>query len=211
MDLSPEHLDRHPFRIRRRGYDIMQVRKLLREIGEELRARQSLRDQLGEDADPRALAEREAAEIVARAEARADRILADASGTPPPVDLEAETLLEDARAQAARIVEDAEAAARERSRVVLADAQVRLDRLIDRERDLTAKLRVTEQRLRELSGGEITAGGRDLGGMESHRAEVIELTPASRSELERESAVDDSFAEFMKSTLRQELDVGRPV
>ena len=65
MDLSPEHLDRHPFRIRKRGYDIMQVRKLLREIGEELRARQRVREGLAEEDDPRLAAERESIEIVA--------------------------------------------------------------------------------------------------------------------------------------------------
>lgn len=202
MDLSPEHLDRHPFRIRKRGYDIMQVRKLLREIGEELRARQRVRDDLAVDASPRATAEREAEEILARAERRADAIVTEAQNPAAgPGGSGSEEILAEAREEAARIVEQAEATARERSAVVLAEAQLKLDRLIDRERDVAARLRLSEQRLRELSAGEIVAGGRDLRratSSPSAASDVVELDESGRPS-------DDSFADFVKAAVREEI------
>lgn len=206
MDLSPEHLDRHPFRIRKRGYDIMQVRKLLREIGEEMRTRQRVREGLHDEADPLERAERESQEIVARAEARADEILADArmhSQGPGVAGLSPEELIARARAEAEHIIDEAEESARDRSGAVIAEAQIRLDRLIDRERDVAARLRVTEQRVRELSGEEITAGGRDLKHSlpaESSDADVIELNAID------DGTAADSLASFMKAAVRLEIE-----
>lgn len=205
MDLSPESLDRHPFRIRKRGYDIMQVRKLLHEIGEELRARHRVSEDLADDSDPRATAEHEAREILARAERRAEAIVADAqnraSGSAIPGS-RVEEMLAEAQQEAARIVDEAEVTARERSATVLAEAQLKLDRLIDRERDVAARLRLSEQRLRELSGGEIVAGGRDLRSASQPSDatdDVIDLDEPGRRR------GDDSFADFVKAAVREEI------
>ncbi|NNK91322.1 MAG: hypothetical protein HKO87_02715 [Acidimicrobiia bacterium] len=205
MDLNPESLDRHPFRIRKRGYDIMQVRKLLREVGEEMRARQRARDGLAADSDPRARAEREAEEVLARAEARADEIVIQSRQRSSRTALAGslpEQIVEDARIEAARLIDEAEATARERSTAVLAEAQIRLDRLIDRERDVVARLRLAEQRLRELSADEIVAGGRDL---RSSRPE-----PRSDDGVIEFGAVEvgsgDSLAAFMKAAVRDEIE-----
>jgi len=146
VDLSPESLDRHPFRIRKRGYDIMQVRKLLREIGDEMRARQRVREALGEESDPRARAEQEAEEILTRAEVRADELVTEARSSSFGLAMAGslpEEILAEAREEARRIVDEAEATALERSSAVLAEAQLRLDRLIDRERDVAARLRLS--------------------------------------------------------------------
>lgn len=208
MDLSPEHLDRHPFRIRRRGYDIMQVRKLLREIGEEMRARQRVRDELPEETDPVARAEHEAATILARAETRADEILAEArlrSRSPGVAAPEPDEIVADARTEATRIIDEAEVVARDRSASVIAEAQLRLDGLIDKERDVAARLRVTELRLRELSDEEITAGGRDLVAQgrsaPGDAAEIIELNASDGTDR-------DSLATFMKHAVRGEIEAG---
>ena len=210
MDLSPEHLDRHPFRIRKRGYDIMQVRKLLREVGEELRARQQVKDEIGEADDPRAMAEREALEIVARAESRADEIIADAEDNAVRPDSIADEVIAVARAEAVRLIEDAEATARERCDVVIAEAQARLDRLIDQERDLATRLRHTEHRLRELSGPEREASHHGLRPRElEDGAEVIDLT-AVPDRTAAESAERDDFADLVKDAVLRDLEAHEP-
>jgi vacuolar-type H+-ATPase subunit H len=183
----------------------MQVRKLLREIGEEVRARQRVRDDLHDEIDPRARAELEAEQIVARAEAAADGIVAEAQAQAAPADRSADEIVADAHREAERIIEEAEQAARNRTDVVLSEAQMRLDRLLDRERDLTARLRLAEQRLSELAVGEMTAGGRDLlaatTAIGRDDAEVLELTTDEKS--------DESFAAFMKAALRDEVGLDR--
>ena len=81
MDLTAEQIDRQPFRMRKRGYDIMQVRNFLREVAQEMRHRDT-----GVGTSP------------GDAEARADRIVADA-------ETRAQLIVEDAEA-AARIRSD---------------------------------------------------------------------------------------------------------
>lgn len=119
MHLTPEQIDRHPFRMARRGYDIVQVRDFLREIATEMRERQQVRERL---AAAESQTQVDDGEIVARAEARAAEILADAERA------------------AEELVEGAEVRARERSDVVLSEAQTRLDGLLAEEQNVKARL-----------------------------------------------------------------------
>ncbi len=119
MHLTPEQIDRHPFRMARRGYDIVQVRDFLREIATEMRERQQVRERLAEAEGD---AQVDNGEIVARAQERADQILAKAE--------------RDAEA----LIEDAEVRARERSDIVLSEAQSRLDDLLEQQRAATERL-----------------------------------------------------------------------
>lgn len=204
MHLTPEQIDRQPFRMRKRGYDIMQVRNFLREIADEMRARQRVRDELGTEDDPVAIATAQADEIIAAAEVRAEEIVAAAQEKAEGTDLdaaraEAEQLRDDARKDAAAIrteaqdsaeqlSAEAEENARRRSDEVLRDTQSRLDGLLAQEREVHRRLRVT---LDDLQG---TIGD-----------------PAAEEPVDEAStepvvvAADGSLAEFMKAALRNEV------
>ena len=78
MHLTPEQIERQPFKMGRRGYDIQQVRDFLREIAAEMRARQEVRERLAETGEESAVAEDRAHSIIAEAQATADQIVADA-------------------------------------------------------------------------------------------------------------------------------------
>lgn len=119
MHLTPEQIDRHPFRMARRGYDIVQVRDFLREIATEMRERQQVRERL---AAAESETQVEDGEIVSRAQARAAEIIAEAERS------------------AEELVEEAEVRARERSDVVLSEAQSRLDDLLAEEQKTKARL-----------------------------------------------------------------------
>lgn len=73
MHLTPEQIERHPFRMRKRGYDISQVRELLRDIAAQMR--ENADDERGVLTAARAEAESiiEAAEAEARR--RSDEVL----------------------------------------------------------------------------------------------------------------------------------------
>ncbi len=159
MHLTPEQIDRQPFRMRKRGYDIMQVRNFLREISDEMRARQRVRDQLGTQDDPVAIATTQADEIVAAAEVRAEEIVAEAHERADGTNLdearaEAKQLREQARLDAVSIraeaqesaeqlAAEAEDNARRRSYEVLQETQTRLDGLLAQEREVHRRLRST--------------------------------------------------------------------
>lgn len=190
MHLTPEQIDRQPFRMTRRGYDIVQVRNFLREIADEMRARQEVRERLAADGEDNAVAEdqahqiiedarREAASIVAAAETRAGS--ADALTN---ADAEAKQIVAAAEAEASELVDGAEDAARQRSDGVIAAAQARLDQLLEQERELSAKV-------------------------DAHRLELAPPAPKpmmsdSRDVITIEMAPDNSLADFMKATLRHE-------
>ena len=206
MHLTPEQIDRQPFRMRKRGYDIMQVRNFLREVADEMRARQRVRDQLGTQDDPVAIATSQADEIIAAAEVRAEEIVGEAQQRTAGTDLdvartEAEELREAARRDAIAIrseaheaaeqlSEEAEAQARRRSDEVLRETQGRLDGLLRQEREVHRRLRST---LDELQG---TIGDPDA----DADADVIDLRDGAPLPV-----ADGSLAEFMKAALRNEV------
>ena len=206
MHLTPEQIDRQPFRMRKRGYDIMQVRNFLREIADEMRARQRVRDQLGTEDDPVAIATTQADEIIAAAEVRAEEIVAEAQAMAGGTDLEAarneaQAVLDAARTDAAAIrteaqesaeqlASEAEDAARRRSDDVLRNTQTRLDGLLAQEREVHRRLRTT---LDDLQG---TIGDPGDGDVAVDLDELDEAEPV---------AADGSLAEFMKAALRNEV------
>ena len=191
MHLTPEQIDRQPFRMRRRGYDIVQVRNFLREIAAEMRSRQEVRERLAEDGGDSAVAEDRAHSIITDAQATADEIIAQAEAMAGSVDalLTAEAraaeVVGSAEGLSAQLIEEAEAAARSRSDAVLAATQARLDQLLEEERALDAKLR--EMR-------------REVDGPEQHTAATD-----ARDVIQVDRVSDSSFAEFVKSTLRDEV------
>jgi DivIVA domain-containing protein len=205
MHLTPEQIDRQPFRMRKRGYDIMQVRNFLREIAQEMRARQRVRDQLGGEDDPVAIATAHAKQIVGDAEDRADDIIEAARDAAGGVDLDAAreeaaeirgaarrdavAIRTEAQESAEQLSVDAEDQARRRSDAVLQETQSRLDALLAQERDVHQRLRST---LDELQG--------TIGDPEAE-TDVIDL----RDSAPAVSSVDGSLAEFMKAALRNEL------
>ncbi len=191
MHLTSEQIDRQPFRMRRRGYDIVQVRNFLREIAAEMRSRQEVRERLAENGGDSAVAEDRAHSIITEAQAKADAIIAQAEARAGSVDalLTAEAraveIVGSAEGLAAQMIEESEATARSRSDAVLAATQARLDQLLQEERTLDAKLR-------EMRG--------EVDGPEQHAAvtDARDVTQADR-------VSDSSFAEFVKSTLRDEV------
>jgi DivIVA domain-containing protein len=206
MHLTPEQIDRQPFRMRKRGYDIMQVRNFLREIADEMRARQRVRDELGTEDDPVAIATTQADEIIAAAEVRAEEIVAAAQVKVSGTDLdaareEAEQLRDEARKEAAAIrteaqdsaeqlSAEAEENARRRSDEVLRDTQTRLDGLLAQEREVHRRLRVTLDDLQGTIGDPAAEDSLDEVAAEAEPVVV---------------AADGSLAEFMKAALRNEV------
>jgi len=189
MHLTPEQIDRQPFRMRRRGYDIMQVRNFLREIAQEMRERQLVREKLVRDGDPDAVGADRAQALVREAEQRAEQIVSQAEasvdvGDVPRARKHADEIVSAAEAEAERIVERAEQAARQRSDDVLAETQRRLDELLAEEREVLARI---ESLSDEVPDSDV---------------DVIELPqPAA----ENAPVASSSLAEFMKSALRDEV------
>lgn len=126
MHLTPEQIDRQPFRMTRRGYDIVQVRDFLREIASEMRSRQEVRERLAADGEASSVVEDEAHQILVAARLEAEKSAA--------------AIVETAEAEAAGLIETSELAARERSDEVLAAAQARLDQLLEEERVVHARV-----------------------------------------------------------------------
>jgi DivIVA domain-containing protein len=147
VHLTPEQIDRQPFRMRKRGYDIMQVRNFLREIAQEMRARQRVRDELAAEGDPEAVAALRASELIADAEARADEIVDQAQHRVALVgsaEDQAAAIVEDAEEAAATRLDEAESSARARGDEVMAETQKRLDALLAQERELHKRLQEAE-------------------------------------------------------------------
>ena len=226
MHLTPEQIDRQPFKMSRRGgYDIVQVRDFLREIAAEMRERQQVRERLAKNGDDEAKAEEQAkasirdakaqadaairtaeaqAETAIReadekaeasireAEARAAEIIADAEQTAgsAAADAKAQRVLAAAESEAEALVDGAETRARARSASVLAEAQVRLDELLAQERELRRKIN------RQTTGGAMAGTARAQSTASRPPADARDRAPIAEQ--------DNSFAEFMKSTLRGE-------
>ena len=74
MHLTPEQIDRQPFRMTRRGYDIVEVRDFLREVATEMRERRDVRSRLVSNGETEGDAR--AKSIVADAESKAAAIQA---------------------------------------------------------------------------------------------------------------------------------------
>ena len=185
MHLSPEQIDRQPFRMRRRGYDVVEVRNFLREIAEEMRARDEVRRRLADDGDPEEVAGTKARELVERAEAEAESIIEAArSAVRDRADVEvreAADIVTAAHEEAATILDSAERAARERSAAVLAETQSRLDRLLAEEREIHRARAARDDRSRD------------------------EPTEAEQAPVPDDVELDTTLASFMKDTLRNEI------
>ncbi|MGI9605190.1 MAG: DivIVA domain-containing protein [Acidimicrobiales bacterium] len=188
MHLTPEQIDRQPFRMRRRGYDMVQVRNFLRDIAEEMRARQDVRDRLVTAGNHTALADNEALAILDDARARADEMLSTARAAVIDGDLEgakeqARLILQNAETEASQLVDSAEQTARERSTAVLAETQQRLDQLLAEERELRDRL------------------------TSDVPVEAPEEPPPDSYHREKDpTPTGASFADAMKSAVRSELD-----
>ena len=190
MHLTPEQIDRQPFRMTRRGYDIVEVRDFLREVATEMRERRDVRSRLvnAETADQErtdskvADAERNAETILAEAQAEAERRIGSAETMLERADERSQKIREEARAEADALLEDAEERAQERSEVVLAEAQERLDVLLIEERELREK--IDSQSAVEASM---------LVGAAAASSSGAPTPPTS------------TLADLMKSTLRQEV------
>ena len=194
MHLTPEQIERQPFKMGRRGYDIQQVRDFLREIAAEMRARQEVRERLAETGEESAVAEDRAHSIIAEARATADQIVADAQAKAGSADAlvtadaRAVEIVGSAEGVAAQIIEDAEEAARPRSGEVLAATQARLDQLLQEERAVHA--RVEALRL-------------TLDGPEAESRMQTDARDRDGSTVELEDT-DSALADLLKSTLREE-------
>ncbi len=199
VHLTPEQIDRQPFRMRRRGYDIVQVRGFLREIAEEMRDRQQVRDDLARDGDPRVLAEREAKAIIEDAHKQAEQIVStdapdadaaarvDAESIVADAQGEADVIVAEARTEAEQIVTAGEEQARARADAVLGDAQTRLDALLDEERALQDRVRALRSEVSLLDPETV---GTAIAGPADDGPTIV---------------LDDSLASFMKDKLRVEV------
>ncbi len=191
MHLTPEQIDRQPFRMTRRGYDIVQVRNFLREIADEMRARQEVRERLAESGEDTAVAEHQAHQILEEARQEAAAILANAetqAGSAEALALadgRAAEVIAEANAQAEQLAEEAETRARERSDAVISAAQARLDQLLEAEREVSERVEKARAELEPKPAEPILSDSRDV--------VTIEMVP------------DTSLADFMKSTLRHEV------
>ena len=213
MHLTPEQIDRQPFRMTRRGYDIVQVRDFLREVASEMRERKHVRDRLADDGDGETAAVEKAKTIIKDAQGSAARIIADAEAEAEAVASGAEEragsaeALEQSQQRAAQIVADAEAEAeavaagaeeraRQRTKVVVGEAQARLDRLLAEEKEVRDRL----ENQRTEAAPIASAASIDL----ATRSDDAESFVDSR---DRGSSAqpDTSLADFMKATLRQEV------
>ena len=204
MHLTPEQIDRQPFKMSRRGgYDIVQVRDFLREIAAEMRERQQVRERLAKNGNGDAAVEAQAKAAIEAAEARAAEIIADAELTAgsaaalaaadakadsmlAAADVKADRMLAAAQTEADAMVDSAETRAQARSASVLAEAQVRLDELLAQERDLRRKIE------RQTSAGSVipqTEGTSPIATARDH-------APVAEQDL--------ALAEFMKSAVRAE-------
>lgn len=189
MHLTPEQIDRQPFRMTKRGYDIVEVRNFLREIAAEMRARQQVREELADRGDVDAVLEDRAHSVITEAESRAQEILEDATARAGSVDalLTAENraaeIVRSAEGVAAQIIEDAETAARERSGEVLSSTQARLDRLLAEERELHARVEALHE---EVDGPALLTSVSDA--RDTRRVEAVP---------------DSALADLLKSTLRE--------
>lgn len=203
MHLTPEQIDRQPFRMTRRGYDIVQVRDFLREIASEMRERQRVRDRLAEDGDGVAAAEEQAKAIISNAHQTAAGIVADAHTSAGSVEVperheeRAAEIVAAAEAEAQELLEDAEDRARERSGVVIAEAQARLDRLLAEERDLREQI---DSKRASVRGG-FSFGA---GGTRALATAAADPTVDFRDRTDV-AGPDTSLADFMKATLRHEV------
>ena len=148
VHLTPEQIDRQPFRMTRRGYDIVQVRNFLREIAAEMRARQQVRERLAANGTGSAVAENEVHEILAAAREKADE--------------QSIEIVAAAELQANDLIEKAELAARERSDVVLTQSQARLDQLLEEERALHARVQAARAELEVPEAVPVAADARDV-------------------------------------------------
>lgn len=211
MHLTPEQIDRQPFRMTRRGYDIVQVRDFLREVASEMRERKHVRDRLADDGDGETAAVEKAKTIIKDAQGSAARIIADAEAEAVAAGAEERAgsaeALEQSQQRAAQIVADAEAEAeavaagaeeraRQRTKVVVGEAQARLDRLLAEEKEVRDRL----ENQRTEAAPIASAASIDL----ATRSDDAESFVDSR---DRGSSAqpDTSLADFMKATLRQEV------
>ena len=137
MHLTPEQIERQPFRMQKRGYDIADVRDFLREISGEMRERQAARQRAGElpPSHPD-----HAADVLADAARIRTADESDAEATKQQAEVAAAKIVADAEAQANALIADAsskaESDARERSDVVLTASQSRLEQLLEKELSL---------------------------------------------------------------------------
>ena len=188
MHLTPEQIDRQPFRMAKRGYDIVEVRNFLREIASEMRARQEVRENLAESGDVDAVLEDRAHTVLTDAQAQAEEILAEAEAKAGSVEamMSAETraaeILRSAEGVAAQLIEDAESSARARSGEVLSSTQARLDQLLEEERALHARVEALRLEVEGPTSVEPVSDARDLVSVEAQS--------------------DSALADLLKSTLR---------
>jgi DivIVA domain-containing protein len=193
MHLTPEQIDRQPFRMTRRGYDIVQVRNFLREIAAEMRARQEVRERLAEapSGEESAVVEDAAHHILVEARAKAAKIVKAAEAKAGSAyalftaDARAHDVVSAAEVEAAALIDAAELTARDRSDAVLSAAQARLDQLLEEERTVHARV--------ESARAELEAPEPDRALVDSRDVVAVEMVP------------DTSLADFMKSTLRHEV------
>ncbi len=187
MHLTPEQIDRQPFRMTRRGYDIVEVREFLREIATEMRERQQVRSRLVREGDSNAVGEAQANEIVDDAKRRAGAILASAKQEAGSVEARANAqaradgIIAAAEREATAMIEGAEDRARQRADIVIGDAQLRLNHILAREKE-------ARERLEVLGEAEFANQQQAIAGASTQAA-----PPTS------------SFGDFMKTTLRHEV------
>jgi len=133
--------------MRKRGYDIMQVRNFLREISQEMRARQHVRDGLAESGDPQAAALQQAEKMITDAENEAKAIIEAAQHRVDSVTdahEQADEIIRVAHEEAEVHADLAEANARKRSGEVLTETQARLDQLLAAERETLSRIQVVK-------------------------------------------------------------------
>ena len=191
MHLTPEQIDRQPFKMKRRGYDIVQVRNFLREIAAEMRARQEVRERLAAEGGDTDVAEDRAHAIITEAQSQADAILEEAEAQAGSLEalLSAEAraaeIVGSAEGLSDQLIEEAEATARARSDVVLSATQARLDQLLEEERTLHARVEALRH---EVAGPELAIPATD-----ARDLVAIDTKP------------DSALADLLKSTVREEV------
>ena len=205
MHLTPEQIDRQPFRMTRRGYDIVQVRDFLREIASEMRERQRVRDRLIETGHDEAAAEAETHTIINNTRGATSNAEIATDGRNDSTDViarserRAEEIIAEAEAEAQQLLEQSEERARERSGVVIGEAQARLDQLLAQERELRSRLET-----QRASAGVAAVGvARTRPALGMAKA-AVDPTTDSRDRTEV-AGPDTSLADFMKATLRHEV------
>lgn len=151
MHLTPEQIERQPFRMQKRGYDLVDVRDFLREIAVEFRAREAAEGSMsatGATYVDGSTPSGEAADVLADAARIRSAAESDAASTHQDAREQAELVLAEAEAARYEIIaearEEAEAEAKERSMLVLAASQARLDQLLEQERYLREQVSALE-------------------------------------------------------------------